>query len=173
LNTSLFDYQLPADRIAQEARLRGSSRLLVLDRARGTVQHRTFADFPSLLDAGDVLVRNDVRVRHARLWGRDDGGRLVELLLLAPLDDGRRWTALAKPGRRARKGRDLKFQDGTTATISDVHPDGRREALFDRVVDDAFLERQGAIPLPPYIRRAAGSEDRPEDREAYQTIFAS
>jgi len=144
----------------------------VLDRSTGVIRHRAFSDFPSLLAAGDVLVRNDVRVRNARLWGRDESGRLVELFLLAPLDEGRRWTALARPGRRARKGRTVEFRDGTKARISEVHPDGRREALFDRVVDDAFLEREGAIPLPPYIRRAAGSADRPEDREAYQTIFA-
>ena len=101
----------PADRIAQEARPRGASRLLVLDRRTGAVAHRTFADFPDLLAPGDLLVRNDVRVRPARLYGRDAAGRLVEIFLLAPLaEDRRAWSALARPGRRARKGSRISLE---------------------------------------------------------------
>ncbi|HYK40800.1 MAG TPA: tRNA preQ1(34) S-adenosylmethionine ribosyltransferase-isomerase QueA [Thermoanaerobaculia bacterium] len=173
MKTDLFDYSLPADRIAQEPRPRGTSRLLVLDRRTGAVSHREFAELPSLLSPGDVLVRNDVAVRRARLWGRDAGGRLVEIFLLAPLDtERRRWTALAKPGRRAKPDRAITFPGGASARITEVHDDGRREAEFDRAIDDVYLESHGAVPLPPYIRRAPGATDRPEDRIGYQTVFA-
>ena len=173
MKVSLFDYELPADRIAQAPRERGSSRLLVLDRRSGEVSHRRFADLPSLLRPGDVLVRNDVRVRNARLWGRDPGGRLTEIFLVeSESGDRARWQALARPGRRAKPGRRLDFPDGVTGTIVSVSADGRREVLFDRPIDDAYLERSGSIPLPPYIRRTAGGPDRDEDRAAYQTVFA-
>ncbi|MDQ6891304.1 MAG: tRNA preQ1(34) S-adenosylmethionine ribosyltransferase-isomerase QueA [Acidobacteriota bacterium] len=173
MKTDLFDYLLPVDRIAQEPRPRGASRLLVLDRKTGAISHRNFADFPSLLSAGDVLVRNDVAVRNARLWGRDEKGRLVEIFLLAPLgSDQTRWSALAKPGRRAKRDRTISLPGGASARIGGVHPDGRREAEFDRPIDDRYLETHGAVPLPPYIRRKPGAPDRPEDRAGYQTVFA-
>ncbi len=173
MRVDLFDYFLPADRIAQTPRPRGTSRLLTLDRETGAVAHRRFADFPRLLREGDVLVRNDVRVRHARLYGRDSENRLVEIFLLRQIvGDPGRWEALAKPGRRAKKGRMLRFPEGLEARVEAVAENGRREVLFDREVDEAILDRIGNIPLPPYIRREPGAPDRPEDREAYQTIFA-
>jgi S-adenosylmethionine:tRNA ribosyltransferase-isomerase len=169
---SLFDYPLPAERIAQAARPRGSSRLLVLDRKSGHVTHRRFEDFPELLQKGELLVRNDVRVRPARLYGRDTEGRLVEIFLLLPAGSGtRRWQALAKPGRRARPGRLIRFEDGVSADVEEAR-DGKRIVLFNRDVDDALLERIGRTPLPPYIRREPGAPDRDEDRAAYQTVFA-
>ena len=175
----LFDYELPADRIAQRPQPRGSSRLLVLDRSTGNVSHHRFADFADLLEPGDLIVRNDVRVRHARLYGRDSENRLVELFLLEPLQgdgdgDGgaRRWSALAKPGRRAKAGRTISLPAGLQATVARVHPDGKRDLLFDRPVEAALLEEIGHVPLPPYIRRQPGAPDATEDREAYQTIFA-
>ncbi|MEO8189253.1 MAG: tRNA preQ1(34) S-adenosylmethionine ribosyltransferase-isomerase QueA [Acidobacteriota bacterium] len=173
MKVSLFDYDLPADRIAQAPRERGSSRLLLLDRQTGEISHRRFSDLPSLLRPGDVLVRNDVRVRNARLWGRDTEGRLTEIFLVESISEERlRWQALARPGRRAKPGRRLDFAEGIIGTIVSVSPDGRREVLFDRPIDDEFLERAGTVPLPPYIRRAAGAPDRDEDRAAYQTVFA-
>src|SRR5437773_8385797 len=87
MRVDLFDYFLPADRIAQTPRPRGTSRLLVLDRKAGTIAHRRFADFPELLQSGDVLVRNDVRVRNARLYGLDEEGRLVEIFLLRAMGE--------------------------------------------------------------------------------------
>ena len=173
MRVDLFDYELPAHLIAQEARARGTSRLLLFDRATGSVSHRLFASFPEMLAPGDLLVRNDVRVRNARLYGRDREGRLVEILLLHPIDgDRRRWTALARPGRRAKKGRGVRFADGLEATVEDVDEGGKRTVRFERDLDDALLERVGSIPLPPYIRREPGAPDRPKDREAYQTVFA-
>jgi S-adenosylmethionine:tRNA ribosyltransferase-isomerase len=171
VKVSLFDYFLPAGRIAQEARPRGGSRLMVLDRSSGAVTHRKFADFPELLSAGDLVVRNDVRVLPARLYGRDAEGRLVEIFLLKPLEGLRRWEALAKPGRRARPGRLIRFDEGVVAEVEDAR-EGKRIVRFDKDLEEALLERIGRTPLPPYIRREPGAPDRREDREAYQTVFA-
>ncbi len=173
MRVDLFDYDLPADRIAQEARPRGSSRLLTLDRKTGAIGHRRFTDFPDLLRDGDLLVRNDVRVRPARLFGRDAEGRLVEIFLLSNENaDRTRWRAMARPGRRAKEGRTLRFDDGLVARVAKVHDDGNRTVSFDRPLTPAILERIGHTPLPPYIRRAPGAPDRAEDRAAYQTVFA-
>jgi len=173
VRVALFDYHLPAERIAQQPRPRGSSRLLALDRATGAATHRRFQELPELLRPGDLLVRNDVRVRPARLYGRDAEGRLVEIFLLRGLDEGRRrWLALAKPGRRAKPDRTIRFDAELSADVLTVNDDGSRTVLFDRPLDDAALARVGHTPLPPYIRREAGAPDRPEDRAAYQTVFA-
>ena len=173
VRVDLFDYFLPGDRIAQTARPRGASRLLVLDRNTGAIGHRRFSDFPGLLGEGDVLIRNDVRVRRARLYGRDEEGRLVEVFLLRPIGgDFRRWEALSKPGRRAKRGRTVRFSEGLEALVEGVADNGRREILFDREIDERLLDRIGNVPLPPYIRREPGVPGRPEDREAYQTVFA-
>ena len=173
MRVDLFDYDLPAERIAQEARPRGASRLLVLGRETGEMSHRRFADLPDLLRPGDLLVRNDVAVRPARLYGRDAADRLVEIFLLSRVnEDSTVWTALAKPGRRAREGSRIAFEEGLAATVTAVAGDGGRTVRFDRPLDSALLARIGRTPLPPYIRREAGAPDRPEDRTAYQTVFA-
>ena len=118
-------------------------------------------------------MRNDVRVRHARLWARDPLKRLTEIFLLDAIDgNAARWIALARPGRRAKPGRRLDFPEGLTGTVAALGDGGRREVVFDRPVDDAYLDRCGSVPLPPYIRREAGAADRDEDRAAYQTVFA-
>jgi S-adenosylmethionine:tRNA ribosyltransferase-isomerase len=173
MRVDLFDYDLPADRIAQEARPRGTSRLLVLDRASGVVAHRRFSELPEILRSGDLLVRNDVAVRPARLYGRDSAGRLVEIFLLSPGDaDRRSWSALAKPGRRAKQGSRLTFEEDLAGEILEVRTDGGRDIRFDRPLDAGLLDRIGRTPLPPYIRREAGAPDRAVDRAAYQTVFA-
>jgi len=173
VRVDLFDYALPVDRIAQEPRPRGGSRLLVLDLASGAITHGRFADLPERLRAGDLLVRNDVRVRPARLYGRDAEDRLVEIFLLRQeAADARRWRALAKPGRRAKAGRRIHFEEDLGAEVESVDADGSRIVFFDRALDDALLQRIGRTPLPPYIRREPGAPDRPEDRAAYQTVFA-
>lgn len=173
MRVDLFDYFLPAERIAQEPCERGKSRLLVLERTTGAIAHRTFEDFPELLRAGDLLVRNDVRVRPARLYGRDAEDRFVEIFLLRTIEAGElRWSVLAKPGRRAKKGRSIRFEEALTAIVEEVYDDGSRTVSFSRPIDNELLERIGRTPLPPYIRREAGAPDRLADREAYQTIFA-
>jgi S-adenosylmethionine:tRNA ribosyltransferase-isomerase len=173
VRTDLFEYHLPAGLVAQHPRSRGSSRLLTLDRKTGATTHRRFEDLPDLLRPGDLLVRNDVRVRPARLYGRDDQDRLVEIFLLRSLgEEGRRWLALAKPGRRAKAGRSIRFGDDLTASVLEVDSEARRVVDFDRAISDELLERIGHVPLPPYIRREPGAPDEPEDRERYQTVYA-
>jgi len=173
VRVDLFDYELPAERIAQQPRPRGSSRLLALDRKTGAVAHRTFRDLPELLRAGDLLVRNDVRVRPARLFGRDEQDRFVEIFLLRPAgSDGRRWLALAKPGRRAKRGRSIRFDEDVRATVVAVDDEARRLVEFEPPLSEALLARIGHVPLPPYIRREVGAPDREEDRTGYQTVYA-
>jgi S-adenosylmethionine:tRNA ribosyltransferase-isomerase len=173
VRVDLFDYEMPAERIAQRPRPRGSSRLLTLDRESGAIAHRSFRELPELLQPGDLLVRNDVKVRPARLYGRDERDRLVEIFLLRPNGpDRRRWLALARPGRRAKSGRSIRFDEEVRADILDVDEEARRLVEFDRPLSEELLERIGHVPLPPYIRREAGAPDREEDRERYQTVYA-
>jgi S-adenosylmethionine:tRNA ribosyltransferase-isomerase len=167
-----FDYDLPADRIAQEPAPRGESRLLVLDRAdrRGPERHRTVRDLPVLLRPGDLLVVNDTRVIPARLFGRRAGagamGGRIELLLVER-HGPREWEALARPGRRARPGTVLEFETGLTAEVLAKEEDGRHRVRFSDEVEP-YLERIGHIPLPPYVKRP----DTAADRAAYQTVYA-
>jgi S-adenosylmethionine:tRNA ribosyltransferase-isomerase len=161
-----FDFELPADRIAQHALPRGTSRLLVVD-AEGAERHRSVADLPRLLRAGDLLVVNDTRVIPARLFAhRRPGGARVELLLVdrhAPTE----WDCLVRPGRRARPGTRLELAPGLDAEVVAKRDDGRIRVVFSQPIEP-HLERLGRVPLPPYIARA----DDAADRERYQTLFA-
>ena len=138
-----------------------------------TREHRTFADFPALLRAGDVLVLNETRVVRARLRAtREHGGR-AEVLLLRPRahaafdPSAREWLALVRPGRKLRTGARLTI-GGAGATIAGVLPDGPRVVRFDDGVDvGALLESHGEVPLPPYV----GDGDAAR-AERYQTVFA-
>ena len=161
-----FDYALPAERIAQEPRPRGTSRLLVLDPRADTVAHRAFSDFPALLAPGDLLVRNDARVMPARLLG-ESRGKSTEIFLLEETDGG--WLCLARPGRRARAGDEIALPGGRRGRVLAVGDDGRRRVAFDPPLDRAGIEAIGHVPLPPYIRRA----DDARDREWYQTVYAA
>jgi S-adenosylmethionine:tRNA ribosyltransferase-isomerase len=170
-----YQYALPGDRIAKTpAEPREAARLLVahLD---GRTEDRTIADFPSLVRASDVLVVNETRVVRARLRAtREPGGGAAEILLLRPaqgehFDFGaRRWYALVKPGRRLPLGAQLYLADGARASVAAVHPDGVREVELDvPVLLEQYLERHGAMPLPPYV--GDGDEAR---AQRYQTVFA-
>ncbi len=169
--TDDFDYELPSGLIAQHpAEPRDSCRLLVLDRASGQVDHRHFRDLPELLREGDVLVVNETRVLPARLRGmKDESGGQVELLLLRERYENT-WECLAKPGRRAKPGTRLIFDEGSmTGLIVDVIDDrgGRLVQFTPR--NEPFLDvvhRIGEIPLPPYITEPL------DDPEEYQTVFA-
>ncbi len=141
----------------------------------GSLEHRTFASFPELLRAGDVLVLNETRVVRARLRARREGGGDAELLLLRPREraafdpSAREWLALVRPGRKLRAGARLEA-GGAGATIVGVLPDGPRIVRFDDGVDvGALLDRQGEVPLPPYVGRR---DDDAERAERYQTVFA-
>jgi len=166
LETSDFDYALPASAIAQRPVARGRSRLLVVD-AEGEARHRTVGELPELLRPGDLLVVNDTRVLAARLHGRrrPSGGR-IELLLVEKVGE-RTWEVLARPARRARPGTVIELEGGLAAAVTALGEGGRRRVRFGAEVEP-HLERFGHVPLPPYIRRG----DEAEDRTSYQTVFA-
>lgn len=172
MKTSDFDYELPKELIAQyPAERRDESRLLVVKRSGGPVEHRRFPDVLGHLRAGDLLVLNESRVIPARLLGakRGSGGR-VEVFLLRELCPGR-WQTLVRPGARIHEGAVLEFGGGElTARIVRVLPAGKREVEFHADGDlAAALERLGQVPLPPYIER----EPDERDRERYQTVYAT
>jgi S-adenosylmethionine:tRNA ribosyltransferase-isomerase len=169
--TADFAFDLPRRAIAQRPLPRGTARLLVLDEA-GAARHRAVGDFPALLRPGDLVIANDTRVIPARLFARPVAattGARVELLLAERLD-ATRWTALVKPGRRARPGARLSLEHGLEASVEATTDDGRRVIRFDQPIEP-HLDRLGHVPLPPYIERADGTDDA-ADRAQYQTIFA-
>ena len=175
MNVTDFDFDLPADLIAQEAPAdRGSSRLLVLDRHTGALTHTTISELPAWLQRGDLLVVNNTKVFPARLLGRRvPTGGAVECLLLGRLDY-ERWEALMHPGQKLRPNEQVEFGDPPVlfAQVLEQRFHGRRTIRLwagdGRDVMDV-IERIGHVPLPPYIKRA----DEPLDRERYQTVYAS
>lgn len=164
-----FNFDLPEELIAQHPlEKRDSSRLLVLDKKTGDIEHRHFADLPRFLKKGDVLVLNDTRVIPARLLGikEDTEGKIEFLLLNRKMLDT--YECLAKPGKRARKGAKFTFGDGLLkAEVLEVLENGNRIVKFsyDGVFEE-ILERLGEMPLPPYIK------EKLEDRERYQTVYS-
>jgi S-adenosylmethionine:tRNA ribosyltransferase-isomerase len=172
---SEFDYELPTELIAQAPPAeRGASRLLVLDRARGTTARASIADLPRFLRAGDLLVVNDTRVFPARLLGRrDPSGGAIECLLLARLGEDR-WDALVHPGQKLKPGRRFVCEGAGGRLYGEIlaqHTYGRRTVRLwtatGTSVED-LVESIGHVPLPPYIHRP----DTSADRERYQTVFA-
>ncbi len=170
-----FDYDLPKELIAQEPPpVRGTSRMMVLERNTGRVTHQTIADLPAWLHAGDLLVLNDTKVFPARLLGRRvPTGGAVECLLLERLDASR-WDALVHPGQKLKPG--ARFLCGPEphavyGEILDRTSFGRRTVKLwtedDRDID-AAIDAIGHMPLPPYIHRA----DSPADLRRYQTVYA-
>lgn len=168
-----FDYRLPEELIAQEPLTdRAASRMLVVDRTRGVWEDRMFREFPSFIRPGDCVVLNNTRVFPSRLYGKratGDGGRVEIFLTKQVSADGLTWTALVRPGRKMRTGERITILDELSVEIIGRGEYGERTvrlhssgSLFD------VLERAGHVPLPPYIRR----EDRADDRERYQTVFA-
>jgi S-adenosylmethionine:tRNA ribosyltransferase-isomerase len=173
MDTSLFDYELPPELIAQEpAEPRDSSRLLVLDRAGGAREDRRFGELAELLRPGDCLVANRSRVIPARLLGvAVQGGGPVELLLLRPVGVDR-WEAMVRPGRRCRLGARLELAGGAArARVVGESREGTRVVAIEAPWPvRELLERHGLPPLPPYIARH--DAPKPEDRERYQTVYA-
>jgi len=177
MRTADFDFDLPAELIAQTpAAERDGSRLLVLHRKTGTVEHRHFPDLAGYLDPGDLLVLNNSRVIPARLHGvNPQTGGQFELFLIEEtgLND---WWVLLRPGKRGRLGARIALLDragrptAIVATVEEINPEGHRRMRFSGVVDlGTRLDDFGDIPLPPYIKRAA---DGNLDRSRYQTVFA-
>ena len=164
-----FDYELPPTLIAQRPPARrDDARLLVVERARAALRDESFANLGRWLNAGDALAINETRVIAARLDTRRRSGGRVELLLVRPEPDGA-WRVLARPAKKAARGETLTTADGCLAL--DVVAEGEEGERVVRVVRGdlrAALDAHGEVPLPPYIHRAPG----PEDRERYQTVFA-
>ena len=170
MKKSDFYFDLPERLIAQHPLAqRDSSRLLVLDRATGSVSHRHFTDLPDYLNPGDCLVMNNSRVIPARLMGHAEGRTTpIEVLLLTDHGGGL-WECLTRPGKKTREGVKLTFGGGLlTATVESVNPtDGNRFLRFH--YDGIFLEileKLGSMPLPPYIK------EKLDDPERYQTVYS-
>lgn len=163
-----FVYDLPERLIAQTpVEPRDASRLLVLHRADGSLEHKHFYDLPDYLDSKDVLVINRTKVLPARLWAHRDSGALIEVLLVQQVDLNH-WKALVRPGRKARPGERLTFAEGLLAgEIEAVVEEGMRLIRFDYQGDFmAILDRLGTMPLPPYIHEEL------RDQSRYQCVYA-
>ncbi len=168
MKTSDFYYDLPPELIAQTPlQQRDSSRLMVLDRSTGAVEHKHFYDLPSYLRPGDCLVLNDSRVLPARLIGHRETGGVSEVLLLTDKGDNV-WECLVRPGKKLRPGAKVTFGNGQlTAEILEVLPDGNRLVRFDyEGIFLEVLEELGRMPLPPYIKAEL------QDQERYQTVYS-
>ena len=168
MKTHDFWYELPEELIAQTPlEQRDASRLLVLDRVSGEINHRHFYDVIDYLKPGDCLVMNDSRVLPARLLGHRPTGGAVEVLLLRDLGD-KKWECLCKPGRKMQPGNEVIFGDGElTATVLEVREDGNRvvEFYYEGIFLEV-LERLGKMPLPPYIKAELSNQER------YQTVYS-
>ncbi len=169
MKTSDFDFYLPEELIAQyPLEKRDYSRLMVLDKATGEIEHKHFYDVIDYLNKGDTLVLNNTRVMPARLIGEKaiSGGK-IEFLLLKRIE-GDKWECLAKPGKRAKIGTEFTFGEGKLkCKVVDIVEEGNRiiefyyDGIFEQVLDDL-----GEMPLPPYIT------EKLEDRERYQTVYS-
>ncbi|MCC6774283.1 MAG: tRNA preQ1(34) S-adenosylmethionine ribosyltransferase-isomerase QueA [Gemmatimonadaceae bacterium] len=167
--TAAFDFDLPDASIAQApCDRRDASRLMILDRASASIRHGTFADLPTLIPPGDVLVRNTTRVIKARLLGTRRSGAPAEVMLLKPLGD-RRWEAMVQPGAKLKPGRVVHIAPGFDVHILESTARQTRVVRLEVAEDDAVaIDRHGHVPLPPYIERG----DEAGDAERYQTVYA-
>lgn len=169
MKVSDFDFYLPEELIAQHPlEKRDTSRLMVLDKKTGDIEHKVFKDIIEYLNEGDTLVLNNTRVMPARLIGAKEGtGGKIEFLLLKRLE-GDKWECLAKPGKSAKPGRRFEFGDGKLkCEVLKVLDTGNRiiEFEYDGIFEEV-LDSLGEMPLPPYIH------ERLEDRERYQTVYS-
>ncbi len=172
LKISDFDYPLPPELIAQQpAASRDQSRLMVVDRKTGGIEHRIFREIADILTPDDLLILNQTRVFKARLPGRRENGAPAEAFLLRDLGE-RVWTVLLKPGRKIRTGDRLIFREGGLEAVAlDSDPGEPRRLRFEFEGDFAdWLEELGQVPLPPYIRRDPAPA--PLDEQRYQTVYA-
>lgn len=169
MKTSDFKYDLPEELIAQvPIEDRSSSRLMVVDKKTGQIEHRVFKDIIDYLEEGDCLVLNDTRVIPARLIGEKVGtGGKIEFLLLKRNEDDS-WETLVKPGKRAKLGAKFSFGGGKLfAEVVDIHEDGSRLVKFDyNGIFEEILDELGNMPLPPYIT------EKLEDKDRYQTVYS-
>ncbi len=173
MRTDDFDYELPPDLIAQTPHERGASRLLVLHKTSGTIEHRQFNDIQDYIHSDDLLVMNNTRVSARRLTAIRDNGAPAEVLLIAP-QGTRSWRALVRPGRSFKPGRDFTLVDcfsgaHAKAVVSGLTPDGGRILDFENTSIRDSVADWGETPLPPYIKQKLPRNDE----ERYQTIYGS
>jgi len=163
-----FDYFLPEELIAQEAiEPRDHSRMLMMSKKSGELQHKHFYDLPDMLEEGDLLVLNDTKVIPARIFAHKESGAIIELLLLKQIGLDI-WQTLVKPGKKAQPGTKLLFDlPEITADIIDFSEDGSRLIKFTyQGIFYDILDRMGKMPLPPYIKKNL------EDPDRYQPVYA-
>lgn len=169
MNKQDFYFDLPQELIAQTPlKDRSSSRLLVLDKENGNVEHKVFKDIEGMLNSGDCLVINETKVIPARLIGaREDTGTRIEVLLLKRTADDT-WECITFPGKKTRIGHRLQFGDGLLkAEVVDVVDEGNRIIRFEyEGIFEEILDKLGQMPLPPYIT------EKLEDKNRYQTVYA-
>lgn len=167
MQLSDFDYFLPKELIAQyPAKRRTDSRLLILYRGDGRIEHRMFSDIIDYINKHDLLILNNTKVFPARLFGRKITGGRIEALLLKELGEGR-WEC--QIGGKLKKGEDIVFDDGLRAKAEEDLCSGRKIIRFDEIKGlEERLERLGKVPLPPYIKRDAAISDK----RRYQTVYA-
>jgi S-adenosylmethionine:tRNA ribosyltransferase-isomerase len=167
--TDHYDFHLPQDQIAQvPAERRDESRLMVVHRDTGLIEHRTFRDLVDLIPQGDTVVLNTTRVFHARLLGTRDSGAPAELLLLKPLGDDR-YEAMVHPGGKLKPGRRVHVSpDLEVEILESTERRTRIVHLRSPLPVATAIERYGHVPLPPYIDRG----DEPADEDRYQTVYA-
>ena len=169
MKTDDFDYNLPEELIAQTPlKQRDASRLMVLDKKTGSIEHKHFSDIIDYLDEGDTLVLNDTKVLPARLIGtKEETGAVIEILLLKNIE-GDKWECLVKPARRIKEGTIVSFGEGKLkAKCCGVFDAGIRhfELIYSGILME-ILEELGTMPLPPYIH------EKLEDQSLYQTVYA-
>lgn len=163
MRTDDFDYHLPEELIASQPLAdRSASRMLVVHRDSGTLEHRHFSDFPSYLRADDLVVLNDTRVVPARFFSND--GKREVLRLSTSTISPTRWRCMVRPGKKFRLGHTIQIGDAT-GTVTGIEENGDRWIDFDQPIDEAA---HGHLALPHYM----GRDDQPADRERYQTVFA-
>ena len=162
MRTSDFDYDLPDELIAQRPpERRGESRMMVIDRASGTIEHRQFAEFPDFVRKNDLLVMNDTRVVAARFFSNDGTREILRVDMISPT----RWKCLVRPGKRFKVGRTVDIGKSTGTVVEICEEGGERIIEFDHAPND---DTDGHLALPPYIDRPDGAEDR----DRYQTVYA-
>ncbi|HYK71586.1 MAG TPA: S-adenosylmethionine:tRNA ribosyltransferase-isomerase, partial [Pseudoneobacillus sp.] len=169
MKVDLFDFYLPEEQIAQvPLEDRTASKLMVLNKESGELEHTTFHQIKNYLHKGDCIVLNDTRVLPARLFGvKLDTGAKVEVLLLKQVE-GDRWETLVKPAKRVKEGTIIQFGEGllkATCVGTSEHGGRTLEFQYDGIFYEV-LEQLGEMPLPPYIK------EQLDDRERYQTVFA-
>ena len=170
MQTSDFNIELPEELIAQRpSGERGNDKLMFLNKTTGAVEHHKMEEIVDLVAPGTLMIFNDSRVRRSRCYGiKTTSGREQEFMFLNPIGDGSSWNTMVRGAKKVKIGNEYKFSDGTIGVIPEVAEGSEfRTIKFDKPIDEAWFERNGHIPLPPYIRR----EDDATDSERYQLLL--